>query len=76
MDIRIQDLITLDDDNEYIVVSKIVHKEKDYIYIVDINNNQNMKFMKIDNDGYLIELNYKDDEKLIKELIPLFLMQR
>lgn len=76
MNIKYQDLITLDDDNEYIVVSKIVHKEKDYIYIVDINNNQNMKFMKIDNDGYLIELNYKDDEKLIKELIPLFLMQR
>ena len=76
MNIKYQDLITLDDDNEYIVVSKIVHKEKDYIYIVDINNNQNMKFMKINNDGYLIELNYKDDEKLIKELIPLFLMQR
>lgn len=67
--IDIKDIITLDDNNEYIVVSKINYKEKVYYYLLDRKLNSNMKFCYEDGDE-LVELN---DKELTTKLLPLFL---
>ena len=39
MNINSSDILTLDNNNEYVVVSKIVYNESEYIYLVNINDN-------------------------------------
>lgn len=68
MNIKIKDVLTLDDDNKYVVASRIFHEGKDFLYLVDINNNANIKFCYIDNDE-IVESNNKE---LNTKLIPLF----
>ena len=68
MNIDIKDRITLDDDCEYVVVSKVNYENKIYYYIIDINNNTNLKFCYEDKDE-LVELN---DKELTTKLLPLF----
>lgn len=64
----VNDLITLDDNNEYVVVSKCNFENKIYFYIVCINDNSNLKFCYLDNYE-IVELS---DKELIKKLLPLF----
>ena len=68
MTINIKDTLTLDDNNEYVVVSKISVDDKNYFYLIDKNNNSNVKFCYQDNDE-LVELN---DKELVTRLLPLF----
>ena len=68
MVIDIKDVITLDDDNEYVVASKVKYENKTYYYLIDKNNNTNLKFCYEDKDE-LVEL---DDKELITKLLPLF----
>lgn len=72
MDIRYQDIITLSDKNKYIVASKVSYQSKEYIYLVDINENTNIKFAEIEKDGYVSILDSNYDKELIQTLIPLF----
>ncbi len=67
--INIKDILKLDDGNEYVVVSKLNYENKTYYYIVDINNNSNLKFCYEDNNE-LVEL---EDKVLITKLLPIFL---
>ena len=67
--IDIKDVITLDDDKEYLVVSKSDYfNSKQYFSLVDINDNSNIKFGYLDNDEF-VEIN---DQDLIKTLLPSF----
>lgn len=68
MNINIKDILTLSDDNKYVIVSKVYYDGKDYLYLVDINNNNNLKFCYLDNDE-LVEIN---DKELNAKLLPLF----
>ena len=68
MIINIKDTLTLDDNNEYVVVSKISVDDNNYFYLIDKNDNSNVKFCYQDNDE-LVELN---DEELVTRLLPLF----
>lgn len=67
--IDIRDILTLDDNNEYVVVSKISYEDKIYYYLVDKNDNVNLKFC-YENGDSLVELN---DKVLVTKLLPLFL---
>ena len=67
--IDIRDILTLDDNNEYVVVSKILYEGKIYYYLVDKNKNENIKFCYEKEDN-LVELN---DKVLVTKLLPLFL---
>jgi len=67
--IDIRDILTLDDNNEYVVVSKITYEDKIYYYLVDKNKNENIKFCYEKEDN-LVELN---DKVLVTKLLPLFL---
>ena len=68
MIINIKDTLTLDDNNEYVVVSKINYESKNYYYLLDKNNFSNIKFCYEDNDK-LVEIN---DKELVTKLLPLF----
>ena len=45
------------------------YQNKDYLYLIDINNNRNIKFAELRDNQVII---LKDNE-LIKTLLPLFL---
>lgn len=68
MTINIKDTLTLDDNNEYVVVSKLNYENKNYFYLLDKNNNDNVKFCYEDNEE-LVEI---DDKELTTKLLPLF----
>ncbi len=68
MNINIKDILTLDDDKEYIVVSKIYYDGKDYLYLVEVNNTDNLKFCCLAGD-ILTEIT---DKELNAKLLPLF----
>jgi len=71
MDVEIKDTITLNDGNSYIVVSKTSHNDDIYYYLIDKDNNENIKFCveKKENNS-LLEVN---DNNLIQQLLPVFL---
>ena len=66
--IKIKDFLTLNDNNEYMVVSKANYKDKKYYFLIDTKNLGNIKFCYEDGE-YLAELNDKD---IATELLPLF----
>lgn len=68
MNWEIKDTLTLDDNNKYVITSKINYENKTYYYLVDRDNNDNLKFCYEDK-GDLVELN---DKELITKLLPLF----
>ena len=70
--VKYKDILTLDDDNEYIVSGIAQYNNKNYLYLVDINNNINIKFVELSNNS-IIELNKEKDNELIIKLLPLFL---
>lgn len=51
---KILDIITLSDQNKYVVASIVNHKNKTYLCLVDINNNQNIKYCYLDKDEVVI----------------------
>ena len=44
------DFLTLSDDIEYVVADLYSEGPKIYVYLVDINNNQNVIFARLEND--------------------------
>ena len=68
MIINIKDTLFLDDDNEYLVISKVNYENKNYYYLLDKNDNVNFKFCYEDNEE-LVEVN---DKELATKLLPLF----
>ncbi len=68
MTINIKDTLTLDDNNEYVVISKITFDQKNYYYLLNRSNNNDPKFCYEDRDE-LVEVN---DKSLITKILPLF----
>ena len=68
MIINIKDTLILDDNNEYVVISKVNYDGKNYYYLLDINNKENFKFCYEDNEE-LVEI---EDKELNTKLLPLF----
>ena len=72
MNVEIKDLITLSDGNKYVVCSKVNYQEKNYLYLIDIDNIENIKFGIVkqrENKKFITEI--KNDE-LIRQLLSLF----
>lgn len=66
--IEIKDVVTLSDQNEYQVVSKVDFEYRIYYYLVDINEISNVKFLYENND----KLTEVEDEELVSKLLPMF----
>ena len=61
-------ILTLEDDNEYTVVDKYTDNNNIYIYLVDINNNSNIIYGKLENDE-IVELTDPNElEKVIQQV--------
>lgn len=59
-------ILTLADDNEYSVVDQFNDNGNVYVYLVDINNNANIIYGKLENDE-IVELEDPDElERIIK----------
>jgi len=71
MNIDIKDTLNLSDNNSYVVVSKVNYGNYTYYYLIDKNNNENLKFCvwKPESNS-LLEV---EDKNLIQRLLPLFL---
>ena len=67
MDIR--DVLTLSDGNEYVIASKVNYDYKIYLYLVDINNNKNIKFCYLDNDEVVIVKKENLSSSLVLKLL-------
>ena len=70
--IKFGDVITLSDHNEYVVAGMTNYEGKEYLYLVDINKNQNIKFVVLHNTKVLL-LSPRNDWELINLLLPRFL---
>lgn len=54
------DFLTLSDENEYVVADLYSEGPKIYIYLVDINNHQNVIFARLENDE-IVEITDKNE---------------
>jgi len=68
----VKDIVTLDNGNNYAVVSKTRIEDKIYYYIMDIDNNSNFKFCYEKKTTDKIKLVVETDKTIIKKLIRLF----
>lgn len=66
--IDVKDVLTLEDDKKYVVVSKIDYANKVYFYLVGVEEITDVKFGYIDNDEF-VEIN---DKELVTKLLPHF----
>lgn len=66
--IDVKDVLTLEDDKKYVVVSKIDYENKVYFYLVGVEEITDVKFGYLDNDEF-VEIN---DKELVTKLLPHF----
>lgn len=66
-------IITLDDDNKYVIVSKVVIKNINYYYLIDINNVKNVKFCQEERETIILK--EITDKEVITNLIRVFYIQ-
>jgi len=70
MKINKNDFITLSDNIKYLVVSKVNYQDMEYYYLVDINNNSNIKFVTFENDEVLDV----DNSEVLDEIFKLMII--
>ena len=63
-----EDVITLADDNQYVVVDKYDDNNTTYVYLVDMNNNANIIYGKLENDEIVTLADPEELEKVIKQV--------
>lgn len=70
MNIEIDDVLTLDNDKKYIVLSIVEYKEVTYLLLSNVNDNKDGKILELNKEkGSLLEIN---DDKLYSILMNLF----
>lgn len=66
MNIEIEDILTLDDDKDYIVISKAKVENVNYYYLIEDSDSPSTMFCYEDKDE-LVDIT---DEEKIKKIIP------
>ena len=66
---EITDILTLSDNNEYMIVSKANYDYKIYLCLVDIKDNKNIKFCYLDNDEVVIVKKENLNSALVLKLL-------
>ena len=78
MNLDINDVITLGNDEQYLIVEKVIYENKNYYYIAEVNQmhtdiKDNYKIVTVnDEDGKLLIEEITGEDKL-KLILPLFL---
>lgn len=77
MGIEIEEIITLDDKKQYVVVSKVNYENSNYIYIVDIHDTSNIKFAEVENSNGKIIISEisSSEQELLDKILPMFFKQ-
>lgn len=78
MELEINRVITLGNDEKYLIIEKISNNDKDYYYVAEVNQTEtdikdNYKIVTtniLDNDIFIEEITGEDK---LKEILPLFL---
>ena len=71
MDIKIQDIVTFDNDERFVVVSKATYENNVYYYLINENNFEDIKFcVEVPGENALDEV--LDADMLENALFPLF----
>lgn len=71
MNIKYSDVLTLSDKKQYIVAGMTNYNNYDYLFLIDIHDNKNVKFVWLKENSVVV-LDNKLDCKLIEALLPLF----
>lgn len=71
MSIDIKDTVKLDNEKNYLVMSKIEVNDNTYIYLAE-NNFNSIKFCVLENEDELLEI---ENAQLIEQLFPLFVSE-
>lgn len=70
MNIEIDDVLTLDNNKKYTVLSIVEYKEVTYLLLSNVNDNKDAKILELNKEkGSLLEIN---DDKLYSILMNLF----
>lgn len=69
MNMNIKDRIILNDNIEYLVISKIIYQSNIYYLLTNINDIKNIKICQEKNRKNLIEI---EDKNFISKLLPYF----
>ena len=72
-EIEIKDVITLSDNNKYVVCSKINYQDENYLYLIDMVDNTNIKFGLENKHNQQISIIEVENQEFIATLLPLFL---
>lgn len=67
------EILTLNDNKKYTVVSSINYNNKNYVYLIDQDDYTNTMFCEFDNNNGLEEVS---DSSLIEELMKLFIQSQ
>lgn len=70
MKIDKNNILTLSNNIKYLVVSKVIYEDVIYLYLVDIIDNSNIKFVCVNND----EVIDVTDELLLDKILKLFMI--
>lgn len=70
MNIEIDDILTLDNNKKYTVLSMVEYKEVTYLLLSNVSDNKDAKILELNKEkGSLLEIN---DDKLYSILMNLF----
>ena len=75
MDIELKNIITLDGKDRYFVAGKHILDEITYLYIININNYQDVKIVMKKVEDNITKLIDVEDQELIQKLSIKFLKQ-
>ncbi len=67
---EVSDVLTLNNNNKYVVVSTAEYNNKNYLFLININNNNDFMFVEVMEDNSLELVN--KEKMLDKNLIRLF----
>lgn len=78
MILEVNRVITLGNDEKYLIIEKVENKEKEYYYIAEVNQTEtdikdNYKIVTINNENESIFVEEITGEDKLKEILPLFL---
>lgn len=78
MILEVNKVITLGNDEKYLIIEKVTNKEKEYYYIAEVNSTEtdikdNYKIVTTDNKDNNLFINEITGEDKLKEILPLFL---
>ena len=69
MNIEVKDIVTLSNNSKYCVISTISYNNINYLYLINIDNKNDVKFVYYENN----RLNVVKDNSITDKIIPLFL---